>query len=94
MKKAVIWLFCTVLRFYQLTFSVLRMSLFPTMGCRYEPTCSRYMAEAVRVYGPLKGGWLGTKRLCRCHPWGQHGFDPVPKRKEGQVELAHKPYCE
>ena len=47
-------------------------------SCRYTPTCSQYMIEAVRKYGVLKGGWLGVKRLLRCHPWGGSGYDPVP----------------
>lgn len=46
--------------------------------CRYRPTCSQYMMEAVRKHGALKGTWLGLRRLLRCAPWGGHGYDPVP----------------
>ncbi len=46
-------------------------------SCRYTPTCSQYMVEAVTKYGIFKGGWLGIKRLLRCHPWGGSGYDPV-----------------
>ncbi len=45
--------------------------------CRYLPTCSEYALDALRHYGPYKGSILALKRLCRCHPWGGHGFDPV-----------------
>ncbi|HCK22104.1 MAG TPA: membrane protein insertion efficiency factor YidD [Bacteroidetes bacterium] len=62
-----------LVRFYQYSIS----PLFPG-GCRYTPTCSQYMVEAIRKYGPLKGTWLGLKRLSTCHPWGGHGHDPVP----------------
>lgn len=48
-------------------------------SCRYTPTCSQYMVEAIKEWGPLKGTWLGLKRLSTCHPWGGHGHDPVPK---------------
>ena len=47
-------------------------------SCRYCPRCSQYAIEAVEKYGALKGGWLATKRLMRCNPWGGHGYDPVP----------------
>ena len=47
-------------------------------SCRFTPTCSQYMVEAVLKYGIFKGGWLGIKRICRCHPWGGSGYDPVP----------------
>ena len=51
-------------------------------SCRYTPTCSVYMIQAIRVWGPIKGTWLGVKRIASCHPWGGHGHDPVPERKK------------
>jgi len=56
--------------------------------CRYLPTCSAYAAEAVQRYGAFVGGWLALRRLVRCHPWGGHGYDPVPKRCE---DARHAP---
>ena len=49
-------------------------------SCRYTPGCADYMRESISRFGVLRGGWLGTKRLCKCHPLGGHGFDPVPDR--------------
>jgi putative membrane protein insertion efficiency factor len=46
--------------------------------CRYLPTCSDYAVEAIKIHGPLKGCWLALRRLFRCHPFGGHGYDPVP----------------
>jgi len=60
-------------RIYQLLIS----PLLPP-ACRYFPSCSNYMVQAVQKHGALKGLWLGTKRLLRCAPWGGHGYDPVP----------------
>jgi putative membrane protein insertion efficiency factor len=67
-----------LIRFYQLTFSSL-------LGrqCRYEPSCSHYMDEAIGAYGLWAGGWMGVARLCRCHPWGSSGYDPIPAQCEG-----------
>ncbi|MGM0531315.1 MAG: membrane protein insertion efficiency factor YidD [Bacteroidota bacterium] len=60
--------------FYRWVISPLTMS-----SCRHVPTCSQYMLEAVRRHGPGRGFLLSANRLSRCHPWGTHGYDPVPR---------------
>lgn len=62
-----------VIRGYQVVLS-------PLLGanCRFQPTCSAYAKEAVLTHGARKGGWLALRRISRCHPWGSHGYDPVP----------------
>jgi putative membrane protein insertion efficiency factor len=65
--------FIVFIKIYQLLIS----PLFPS-SCRYTPTCSHYTLEALKKYGLFKGGWLGIKRISRCHPWGGSGYDPVP----------------
>lgn len=45
--------------------------------CRFHPTCSQYMLDAIDKYGPWRGAWRGVKRIARCHPWGGKGFDPA-----------------
>lgn len=47
-------------------------------SCRYTPSCSAYAITALSRYGAARGSWLALKRICRCHPWGGQGFDPVP----------------
>ncbi len=61
------------IKFYKYAISPLKP---PT--CRYVPTCSEYSIEAIKKHGPLKGLWLAIKRILSCHPWGGHGYDPVP----------------
>ncbi|MEL6190905.1 MAG: membrane protein insertion efficiency factor YidD [Bacteroidota bacterium] len=55
-------------------------------SCRFQPTCSHYMIEAIQTWGPVKGTWLGLKRISKCHPWGGSGYDPVPKKECCQHE--------
>lgn len=47
-------------------------------SCRYQPTCSAYAIEAIQKHGPFKGLYLAVRRILSCHPWGGHGYDPVP----------------
>ena len=56
--------------------------LFPPC-CRYYPSCSAYAVQAIRLHGPVQGGWLALKRLSKCHPWSPGGHDPVPARTSG-----------
>ena len=80
----VIRILTLAIRAYQLTIPPLQTGLFgPTGGCRFTPTCSQYALEAVHQHGAIAGGWLATKRICRCHPWGEGGHDPVPNKKFG-----------
>lgn len=73
MRKFLSFIVLLPIYFYRYCISPLKP---PT--CRYTPTCSQYAVEAVRKHGPLKGLVLAVKRILRCHPWGGHGYDPVP----------------
>lgn len=67
-----------LVRLYQLTLS-------PLLGvtCRYQPTCSAYAMDALKQHGMWRGIWLTAKRFARCHPFGGHGYDPVPPAISG-----------
>lgn len=67
------WILIFPVKIYQWTIS----PLLPN-SCRFTPSCSQYMLEAIKKHGPLRGSWLGLKRIGRCNPWGGHGHDPVP----------------
>jgi hypothetical protein len=75
MQKLAAQLLIFLIRAYQV---VLSPWLGP--GCRFEPSCSVYAVEAIEVHGALRGALMGVRRLLRCHPFGGHGFDPVPSR--------------
>ena len=67
------FIFLLIIRGYQLLLS-------PILGsnCRYYPSCSHYSHQAISHHGALKGGWMSLKRIGRCHPWAEGGYDPVP----------------
>jgi putative membrane protein insertion efficiency factor len=68
-----------LVRVYRWTFSPAQTFLFgPGAGCRFTPSCSTYALTAVEEHGALTGSWLAARRVCRCHPWGGCGHDPVP----------------
>ena len=79
LQKIFIIILIKLIRFYQVAIS-------PWLGknCRYQPTCSQYMLEALKVHGLYKGVFLGIKRILSCHPWGGSGYDPVPHKEEKQ----------
>jgi putative membrane protein insertion efficiency factor len=78
-EKPALWK--TILSFpFILLIKIYQLVISPLLGpkCRFTPTCSHYAVEAFKKYGPFKGFWLTLKRIGRCHPWGGHGYDPVP----------------
>jgi hypothetical protein len=74
--KGVGWIFLLPVYFYKYC-----ISPFTPASCRHVPSCSEYAAQAIKIHGPFKGIVLAAKRISKCHPWGTHGYDPVPPKK-------------
>lgn len=70
------WTLLSLIKIYKRYISPLLPS-----ACRFRPTCSVYAYEAIETYGPVKGAWMGFRRLLRCHPLHPGGFDPVPPKE-------------
>lgn len=78
------WIFRALIKGYQWIVSPVLQG-----SCRFYPTCSSYALEALDIHGPLKGSWLGLKRIARCHPWNDGGVDPVPHSHKHDHQGAH-----
>lgn len=74
MAKVLAWPLILLVRLYQAVISPLLPG-----ACRYTPSCSEYGLIALRRHGAFRGGWLTLRRFLSCHPWGGHGYDPVPE---------------
>jgi uncharacterized protein len=81
-----------MVRVYRVTLCPAKSFLFgPFAHCRFTPSCSKYALEAIRTHGAAGGSWLAAKRICRCHPWGECGHDPVPPQKGGMRNAGGGP---
>ena len=78
--KILIYPLIFIIKIYQFIVS-------PLIGqnCRYLPTCSEYAIESLKLHGLLRGSFFAIRRILKCHPFGGHGFDPIPKRKQNKV---------
>ena len=74
-NKIITYQIIIIIKFYQFFIS-------PILGqnCRYLPTCSEYSIQSIKKFGFFKGTFLSLKRISKCHPWGNHGYDPVPNK--------------
>ena len=77
MKKSLLLPLILLIKLYQRL-----ISPFLPGVCRFRPTCSQYMIEALQTHGLFKGLYLGIRRILRCHPWGGSGYDPVPPKEK------------
>ncbi len=81
------WVLLKIIRGYQLFLS-------PVLGssCRFEPTCSCYTHQAIKKHGAIKGSWLGIRRIGKCHPWNEGGYDPVPEKDNKLLKDTPPPF--
>ncbi len=85
MTNPFIYIAIVPVRIYQKLISPL---LGPT--CRYQPTCSAYMIDALKEWGLIIGLYIGIRRILRCHPWASSGYDPVPTKKDKNAKATEK----
>ena len=85
LRQALILILIIPVKIYQLVISPLTPA-----SCRHLPTCSEYAVEALKTHGIFMGSWLALKRILRCHPWGTHGYDPVPPKKIRTRKMTEK----
>jgi len=83
LKKVIDWIRWILIRILMVPVYVYKYVISPMTpaSCRHIPSCSEYAIEALKIHGPIKGIYLGTRRILKCHPWGTHGYDPVPPKK-------------
>ncbi len=82
MNRALDWIYKGIKAIFILPIKLYQWFISPLLGanCRFQPTCSRYMIQAIEEWGIFKGLYLGIRRILRCHPWGDFGPDPVPEK--------------
>jgi putative membrane protein insertion efficiency factor len=82
------------IRIYQRLLAPMQKVVFgPSGACRFSPSCSQYTVEALQIHGVFKGGALSVRRICRCHPWGGCGYDPVPFSESRQSPKCREHDC-
>jgi putative membrane protein insertion efficiency factor len=97
-KNLVRYILILLIRLYRCTLSPAKTFLCgPLAQCRFTPSCSEYALEALQTHGIATGSWLALKRICRCHPWGKCGHDPVPstegEHRKVEVQIARGHCC-
>jgi len=85
-RNIFIWIVILPIRLYQWTISPIMPA-----SCRHVPSCSQYTIEALKIHGIFIGTFLAIKRILRCHPWGTHGYDPVPPKPYKIFKFKKKP---
>jgi len=82
-KKVAGWIRWILIRILMVPVYFYKYTISPMTpaSCRHIPSCSEYAIDALKIHGPIKGIYLGTRRILKCNPWGTHGYDPVPPKK-------------